>query len=84
MSLECLGQIWLKLSSLVTCTEPTMRMHRLMCIFVISRFQTAFCHEVTVVSEICCHTFNEKTSDLSLRQLIKMCFCRLHVHVLRA
>ena len=47
--------IWLNSFSiflLVACTEPTVRMHRLMCIFVISRFQTAFSHEMTVVSEI--------------------------------
>ena len=40
-----------KKSSLVTCTEPTVRMHRPVCIFVISRFQTTFSHEMTVISE---------------------------------
>ena len=62
-------------------TEPTVRIHLLMCIFVISRFQATFSHAVTVVSEIYCHKFKDKTSDLSLRQIIKMCHCRIHVHV---
>ena len=67
---------WLKSFSIVTCTEL-----RLMCIFVISRFQTTFSHEVTTVSEIYCQNLKDKTSILSLRQIIKMCYCRIHVHV---
>ena len=61
---------WLKSFSIVTCTELRVRMHRLMCIFVISRFQTTFSHEVTAVSEIYCQNLNDKTSILSLRQII--------------
>ena len=66
---------------LVACTEPTVRMHRLMCIFIISRFQTAFSHEMTVISEIYCQNLKDKTSILSLGQIIKMCYCRVHAHV---
>ena len=57
------------------------RMHRLMCIFVISRFQTTFSHEMTVVSEIYCQNLKDKTSILSLGQIIKMCYCRIHAHI---
>ena len=56
-------------------------MHRLMCIFVINRFQTTFSHETTVVSEIYCQNLKDKTSILSLGQIIKMCYCRIHAHV---
>ena len=72
---------WLKSFSIVTCTELRVRMHRLMCIFIISRFQTTFSHEVTAVSELYCQKLKDKTSILSLRQIIKMCYCRIHVHV---
>ena len=86
MSLECLGQVWLTPFSiflLVAGTEPTVRMHRLVCIFVISRFQTTFSHEMTVVSEIHCQNLKDKTSILSLGQIIKMCnWCVSHVHAL--
>ena len=84
LSLECLGQVWLNTFSiflLVACTEPTVRMHRLMCIFIISRFQTAFSHEMTAISEIYCQNLKDKTSILSLGQIIKMCYCRIHAHV---
>ena len=62
LSYECLGQVWLNAFSiflLVACTEPTVRMHRLMCIFIINRFQTAFSHEMTVISEIYCQNLKE-------------------------
>ena len=62
-------------------TNGAHLMHRLMCIFVISRFQTTFSHEMTVVSEIYCQNLKDKTSILSLRQNIKMCYCRIHAHV---
>ena len=39
---------------------PTVRMHRLVCIFVISRFPTTFSHEMTVVSEIYCQNLKDK------------------------
>ena len=84
MSLECLGQVWLNTFSifvLVACTEPTVRMHRLMCIYIISRFQTTFSHEMTVISEIYCQNLKDKTSILSPGQIIKMCYCRIHAHV---
>ena len=35
------------------------RMHRLMCIFIISRFQRTFSHEMTVVSEIYCQNLKD-------------------------
>ena len=66
---------------LVACTEPTVRKHRLMCIFFISRFQTTFSHEMTVVSEIYCQNLKDTTSILSLEQMIKMCLYRIHAHV---
>ena len=72
------------LNILISCmyrTNGAHRMHRLMCIFVISRFQTTFSHEMTVVSEIYCQNLKDKTSILSLGQIIKMCCCRIHVHV---
>ena len=72
------------LNNLISCmyrTNGVHRMHRLMCIFVISRFQTTFSHEMTVVSEIYCQNLKDKTSILSLGQIIKMCYCRIHVHV---
>ena len=47
----------------------------------ISRFQTTFSHEMTVVSEIYCQNLKDKTSILSLGQIIKMCYCRIYVHV---
>ena len=84
LSLECLGQVWLNSFSiflLAACTEPTMRMHRLMCIFVISRCQTSFSHEMTVISKIYCQNLKDKTSILSLGQIIKMCYCRIHAHI---
>ena len=56
-------------------------MHRLMFIFVISRFQTTFSHWMTVVSEIYCQNLKDKTSILSLGQIIKMCYCRIHAHI---
>ena len=43
------------LNTLISCmyrTNGAHKMHRLMCILVISRFQTTFSHEMTVVSEI--------------------------------
>ena len=43
------------LNILICCmyrTNGAHRMHRLMCIFVISRFQTTFSHKMTVVSKI--------------------------------
>ena len=43
------------LNILISCmykTNGAHRMHRLMCIFVISRFQTTFSREMTVISEI--------------------------------
>ena len=52
-----------------------------MCIFVISRFQTTFSHEMTVVSEIYCQNLKDKTSISSLGQIIKMCYFRIHAHV---
>ena len=55
-------------------TNGAHRMHRLVCIFVISRFQTTFSHEMTVVSEIYFHNLKDKTSILSLGQIIKMCY----------
>ena len=69
---------------LISCmyrTNGAHRMHRLMCIFVISRFQTTFSHEMTVVSEIYCQNLKDITSVLSLGQIIKMCYCRIHAHV---
>ena len=69
---------------LISCmyrTNSAHWMHRLMCIFVISRFQTTFSHEMTVVSEIYCQNLKDKTSILSLGQIIKMCYCRIHAHV---
>ena len=51
-------------------------MHRLMCIFVISRFQTTFSH-----AEIYCQNLKDKESILSLRQIIQVCYCRIHAHV---
>ena len=62
-------------------TNSVRQMHRLMCIFVISRFQTTFSHEMTVVSEIYCQNLKDKTSILSLGQIIKMYYCIIHVHV---
>ena len=72
------------LNILISCmyrTKGAHRMHRLMCIFVISRFQTTFSHEMTVVSEIYCQNLKDKTSILSLGQIIKLCYCRIYVHV---
>ena len=70
------------LNILISCmNRPTVRMHRLMGIFVISRFQTTFSREMTVVSEIYCQNLRDKTSILSFRQIIKMCYCRIHAHV---
>ena len=72
------------LNILISCmyrTNGVHQMHRLMCIFVISRFQTTFSHEMTVVSEIYCQNLKDKTSILSLGQTIKMCYCRIHAHV---
>ena len=74
------------LNILISCmhrTNGAHRMHRLMCIFVISRFQTTFSHEMTVVSEIYCQKLKDKTSILhvSLGQIIKMCYCRIRAHV---
>ena len=71
LSLECFGQVWLKSFSIVTYTEPTVRIHRLMCIFFISRFQSTFSHEVTVVSEIYCQNLKDKTSIYVLGKLLK-------------
>ena len=71
LSLECFGQVWLKSFSIFTYTEPTVRIHRLMCIFFISRFQSTFSHEVTVVSEIYCQNFKDKTSIYVLGKLLK-------------
>ena len=76
--LECLGQVWLITFSiflLIAYTKTTVRMHRLMCIFVISRFQTTFSHEIY------CQNLKDKTSIVSLGQIIKMCYCRIHAHV---
>ena len=64
-------QVWLNSFSvflLVTCNEPTVRMHRLMCIFA------------EFISEIYCQNLKDKTSILSLGQIIQMCYCRIHVH----
>ena len=72
------------LNILIRCmyrTNGAHRMHRLMYIFVISRFQTTFSHEMTVVSEICCQNLKVKTSILSLGQIIKVRYCRVHAHV---
>ena len=35
---------------------------------------------MTVVSEIYCQNLKDKTSILSLGQIIKMCYCRIHAH----
>ena len=64
--------------NIITCScmyraNGAHRMHRLMCIFVISRFQTTFSHEMTVVSEIYCQNLKDKTSIISLGQIFKMC-----------
>ena len=72
------------LNILISCmyrTNGAHRMHRLMFIFVISRFQTTFSHEMTVVSEIYCRHLKDKTSVLSLWQIIKIYYCRIHAHV---
>ena len=71
LSLECFRQVWLKSFSIVTYTEPTVRIHRLMCILFISRFQSTFSHEVTVVSEINCQNLKDKTSIYVLGKLLK-------------
>ena len=79
-----LGMAQFILYILISCmyrTNGAHRMHRLMCIFVISRFKTTFSHEITVVSEIYCQNLKDKTSILSLGQIIKMYYCRIHVHV---
>ena len=57
-----------------------MRMHRLMCIFVISRFQTTFSPEMTVVAEIYCQNLKDKTSILSLGQIILKCVTVAYMH----
>ena len=57
------------LNILISCmyrTNGAHQMHRLVCFFVISRFQTTFSHEMTVVSEINCQNLKDKTSILSL------------------
>ena len=72
------------LNILISCmyrTNGAHRMHRLMCIFVISRFQTTFSHEMTVVPEIYFQNLKDKASILSLGQIIKMCYCRIHIQV---
>ena len=72
------------LKILISCmyrTNGAHRMHRLMCIFVISRFQTTLSREMTVVSEIYCQNLKDKTSILIFGQIIKMCYCRIHIHV---
>ena len=69
------------LNILISCmyrTNGAYRMHRLVCIFVISGYKTTL---MTVVSEIYCQNLKDKTSILSLGQIIKMCYCRIHVHV---
>ena len=61
------------LNILISCmyiTNGVQRMHSLMCIFVISRFQTNFSHEMTIVSEIYCRNLKDKTSILSLGQIM--------------
>ena len=64
-----------------SCMHRTYRADlRLMCIFIISRFQTTFSHEMTVISEIYCQNLKDKTSILSLVQIIIMCYCRIHAH----
>ena len=65
----------------VTWLDLTVPMRRMMCLFVISIFQTSFSHEMTVVSEIYCQQLNDKTSIFSLRQIIKMSYCHIHGHV---
>ena len=72
------------LNILISCmyrTNGAHWMHRLMCIFVISRFQTTFSHEMTVVSQIYCQNLKDKISILSLGQMIKMCYCCIHAHI---
>ena len=72
------------LNILISCmyrTNGAHGMYRLICIFVISRFQTTFSHETTVVSEIYCQNMKDKTSILSLWQIIKMCYCHIYAHV---
>ena len=69
------GMAQLILNILISCmyrTNSAHRMHRQMGIFVISRFQTSFSHEMTVVSEIYCKNLKDKTSILSLGQIMKM------------
>ena len=78
------GMAQFNLNVLMCCMyriNGAQRMHRLMCIFVISRFQTTFSHEMTVVSEIYSQNLKDKTSILSLGQIIKMCYCRIHAHI---
>ena len=67
------------LNILISCMYRTTV--RTGCIFVISRFRTTFSYEMTVVSEIHCQNLKDKTSILSLGQIIKMRYCRIHVHV---
>ena len=79
-----LGMTQFILNILISCmyrTNGAHRMHRLMCIFVISRFQTTFSHELTVVSEIYCQNLKDKTSILSLGQIIKMCYWNMHTYM---
>ena len=69
---------------LISCkyrTNGAHLMHGLMCIFVISRFQTTFSHEMIVVSEIYCQNLKDKTNILSLGLIIKMYYCHIHAHV---
>ena len=72
------------LNILISCmyrTNGAHRMHRLMCIPVISRFQTTFPNEMTVVSEMYCQRLKDKTSILSLGKIIKMCYWHMHMYM---
>ena len=66
-----------------TCTEPTARMHKLMFIFVIIRFQRPFSREITVVSEFYCQNFKDKTSIAVMGKLLKcvtVAYMHMHMH----
>ena len=72
------------LNTLICCmnrTNDAHRMHRLMCIFVISRFQTTFLMRWLLFLKFIVKILKGKTSILSLGQIIKMCYCRIHVHI---